>query len=211
MQAPPIEHKFGRWTTLSVHETGKKWPRVLLCRCDCGAVKPVYEQNLKRGLSISCGCWNKDHPPRKTHGHTHGRKLTPEYQVWRGMLQRCEDPKNISYPNYGARGIIVCERWHKFENFFADMGKRPEGLTLDRKETNGNYERDNCKWSDWSTQCKGRRPKTAEHRRKIAEARRKTICKRGHPMTEENVLFHKRPGGRADRYCRLCSKERRKP
>lgn len=165
--------KYGRWTPIECRRGadlgGKRFYR-WLCRCDCGTVRLVYEQNLKRGLSKSCGCINKDNPPHRTHGHTRDRKQSPEYSSWRGMLERCEDPNSIGYHRYGGRGITVCERWHKFENFLADMGLRGQGLTLDRENTDRNYEPGNCKWSDWPTQCKGRRPKSAEHKKHLSES-----------------------------------------
>ena len=76
---------------------------------------------------------------------------------WQGMKQRCNNPNNPGYRNYGRRGIKVCERWCKFENFLADMGKCLEGLTLDRKDNNGNYEPRNCHWTTWKKQANNRR------------------------------------------------------
>lgn len=84
----------------------------------------------------------KRHPNTK-----HGYFGTPTYNSWAAMRQRCEYPSHIEYKRYGARGIKVCERWHKFENFLADMGERPEGTTIDRKESDGDYTPDNCRWA----------------------------------------------------------------
>lgn len=86
-----------------------------------------------------------------------GLTNSPTYYSWKGMRQRCENPKDPSYGRYGALGIRVCERWSRFENFLADMGIRPEGTTLDRKDVHGNYEPDNCRWATKEQQQNNRR------------------------------------------------------
>jgi hypothetical protein len=82
---------------------------------------------------------------------------TPLYAAWATMLKRCDNEKYARYNDYGGRGIKVCDRWYTFENFFADMGDRPEGKTLDREDNNGNYEPGNCKWSTLQEQCSNKR------------------------------------------------------
>lgn len=92
------------------------------------------------------------------HHELHGKFGSAEYYVWAGMKARCSNPKHISYKDYGARGISVCERWvNSFANFMDDMGPRPEGMTLDRKNNDGNYEPTNCKWSTRVEQRHNRR------------------------------------------------------
>lgn len=124
-----------------------------LCRCDCGneVTKTSVYLRVYKG---SCGC---DNPRNTTHKHTVDRKHSPEYSVWNSMVGRCERPNTDAYEMYGKRGISVCDRWSptkggSFENFLEDMGERPEGFTLDRIDNNGNYEKDNCRWTTISVQ-----------------------------------------------------------
>ena len=81
-----------------------------------------------------------------THGHTRGLKNSPIFQSWSKMLTRCYNLKSDRYKNYGGKGVRVCRRWHKFENFLSDMGERPEGKTLGRFLDRGNYSSRNCRW-----------------------------------------------------------------
>jgi hypothetical protein len=108
---------------------------------------------LKRGAVQSCGCLLVD-MGRKAGllTKTHGMHTTKIYRLWRTMKQRCESTGLKSYRWYGAKGVQVCERWQSFENFFADMGNRPDGLSLDRINPFGNYEPSNCRWADDATQ-----------------------------------------------------------
>lgn len=134
---------YGRLTVLEhvpnapgAKDTNARW----LCRCECGTVKVVYGQDLKKGKVVSCGCWNQEKRTK------HGMSRTHVYGVWSVMRDRCNNPKNPSYHNYGGRGISVCERWDSFANFLADMGERPDGFEIDRRNNDGNYEPSNCHW-----------------------------------------------------------------
>ena len=107
---------------------------------------------------------------------------TPTYRAWAAMVRRCTNPHYHAYHRYGGRGIAVCARWQVFAHFFADMGEKPEGLTLDRKDNNGNYEPNNCRWATRRDQALNRSPKL--------------ICKRGHNFAEVGQL--------RDGSCREC-------
>ena len=129
----------------------RKW----LCRCECGNLKEAIEFNLLYNHTMSCGCLLRE--TRSANGSTatksHGMTKSPEYAAWSAMKSRCYNSKVDSYARYGARGIKVCDRWlESFENFYEDMGKRPENFSLDRIDPNGDYSPDNCRWVDWETQ-----------------------------------------------------------
>jgi len=128
------------------------------CSCQCGKTKVVYANNLKRGTTRSCGCLMVEQKKAAAkHGGSANGKSTPEYLCWIEMHRRCRDKDNV---HYAARGIKVCERWSGssgFQNFLQDMGIRPEGMSLDRKEVNGNYEPDNCRWATIEVQNNNKR------------------------------------------------------
>ena len=94
----------------------------------------------------------------KEHGHSADGKLSPAYRSWRSMRQRCLDPMHKAYKDYGGRGITFCARWNYFENFYADMGDRPPGMSLDRyPDVDGNYEPSNCRWATSMQQAHNKR------------------------------------------------------
>lgn len=136
------------------------------CYCDCGGIREATSGALKCGHTSHCGCLSSI--VRAAVATTHGHADSPLYCVWQAMLNRCRNPKQKSYPRYGGRGIKVCERWLKFENFLSDMGPRPEGLTLERNDNEGNYEPGNCRWATMLEQRHNRREIKPEARREIA-------------------------------------------
>lgn len=139
-----------------------KW----ICRCDCGTPLIVHAGDLRSGNTKSCGCLQVERAREANTVHRHGEGSyrngrTPEFIAWQNMVARCSNPQHPSFRYYGGRGINVCERWRSsYENFLADMGRRPSpDLTLDRINNNGNYEPDNCRWATHSDQMRNRRPK----------------------------------------------------
>ena len=139
--------RFGK--LLVIKERGKnkygqmKWE----CICDCGKETTVLANNLRRGVTRSCGCLVKKH----------GMYKTPTYKIWDNMIQRCHNLNDHEYLYYGGRGIFVCPEWrYSFKNFFRDMGIRPDRLTIERINNNGGYYSDNCKWATCTEQARNK-------------------------------------------------------
>jgi hypothetical protein len=152
--------RFGRLAV--IHQTESRSGQWFwMCRCDCGTMKEVAAHDLSTGHTNSCGCLKIDtiREIRTTHGYRSENFSNPfEYAAWRDMKARCLNPQNKSFKNYGARGVKICEHWLKsFDNFLADIGKRPSKYhSLDRINNDGNYEPSNCRWATTEQQQNNR-------------------------------------------------------
>lgn len=151
--------RFGRLVVIERHGSAKYGGTIWRCRCDCGTEKIATANSLRSGDTRSCGCLMRENGHKQGKAHTtHGMEGTRTYEAWSGMIQRCTNPKCEFWDRYGGRGIKVCARWrNSFQAFYADMGKKPTGLTLERIDRDSNYEPGNCKWAGQKEQAFNRR------------------------------------------------------
>jgi hypothetical protein len=148
--------------------------RMFICRCSCGNIKTFRLDKLKDCVIKSCGCLRRKH----------GLAKTGAYKSWGGMRDRCCGSNENQRKNYGNRGIIICKRWkHSFENFYADMGERPKGKTIDRIDNDGDYTPENCRWATPKQQANNRRSNVFVE----LNGRRKTITELGRVF---NIAIH---------------------
>jgi len=156
-----IGERFCRLLVLEYAGRDRRGFKLVKAQCDCGKVVVTRPGNLKHGNTKSCGCYHSDKSRklmglmvRKKHGHALSSGSTPEYRSWNHMKVRCLNPKNKEYARYGGSGIKICDEWLDFRSFLKDMGSRPRGTTLDRIDSTGNYEPNNCRWATPTAQSR---------------------------------------------------------
>ena len=161
-----VGNRYGRLTVQRINKVYTPTPtrpnkhsKFAECLCDCGNTSSVNITSLKRNMTRSCGCLQRDITSETF--TTHGRANHHLYSTHKCMMQRCLNPKHKDYPYYGGRGIQVCKEWHDVETFInwieTNLGPRPESYTLDRIQVDGNYEAGNVRWADAKTQRSNQR------------------------------------------------------
>lgn len=152
--------RFGKLVAIKPNGKTKANKILWLCKCDCGKETTKEGRNLRGGLTKSCGCLAKITAivVHTKHGARSRIKGRPEYQIWASMKDRCGNWSSQSWKDYGGRGIKVCRRWRtSFVNFLSDMGAKPKGFSIHRKDNDGNYDPGNCVWASPKEQASNRR------------------------------------------------------
>lgn len=131
-------------------------------QCSCGNItKPIAIRHVNMNKTRSCGCLRKELMSKRT--KRHGKFGSRVYNTWCGMIQRCLNPNHTMFKRYGGRGIKICELWYDFNNFYKDMGERPDKHSLDRINNNGDYFKENCRWATQKQQSQNKNFKTITH------------------------------------------------
>ena len=177
-QLVKIGQEFGQLTVLEQAENNKSGGRRWVVRCACGREKVVNQAELRNGDTTSCGCLKRERAralgkANTKHGESWQGNKTPEYETWKGMIQRCHNPHYHHYCFWGGRGIRVCDRWREsFEAFLEDVGRRPTPKhSLDRIKNDRDYEPGNVRWTTWKVQANNRRKRlgtvTVQEKRRL--------------------------------------------
>lgn len=162
MKMPPMDitgQRYGRLVAVEITSTKTAGKTHWLFRCDCGSEVETTTNRVRSGIAKSCGCLRSDRcRERATHGHTREGRITHEYHCWAGAKARCTNPEHISFPEYGAVGITMCDEWiSSFAAFFQHMGPCPDGMTLDRIDNDKGYVPGNCRWATGAQQARNKR------------------------------------------------------
>lgn len=148
-----VGQKFGLLTVTAKTDKRSAGSVVWECICSCGNIAYVRSGNLHSGHTVSCGCHKRETSSNvcsnifTKHGHGKAGLANSTYITWLNMRDRCNNPNNDAYNNYGGRGISVCDEWNDFSNFLADMGERPKGVSIDRINVDLGYFKENCRWA----------------------------------------------------------------
>lgn len=142
--------RFFRLIAVDFSHRNKHGQAMWTCLCDCGQIKVIGANALRSGATKSCGCYNRERAAETA--TTHGMSKHSAFKTWEGMMRRCYNENDKDYPRYGGRGITVCGSWHDVAKFIEDMGEKPDGKTLDRRNNNLDYNKRNCRWGTPLTQ-----------------------------------------------------------